>query len=828
MTVEDKDMRITNIRKNVIGAALFCIIAVSVLHAQKDAEKKHEWPFAGGNHGLTGVSPDTSVKPPFKRKWAYLTPSGRITAVPCAAAGRIYISMTEGGILALDAETGILCWKRLDLNTGFNWPGSSCDGKRVYHRQKNILRALDAETGKTLWTYTACKDHRKRCFTGKSTPMFAEGIVFFGRFDDTGAYAVGLNADTGKKVWSTLIGKPDWSISMPSYANGMFYVRSAHWQRTNNTGCIVAIKASDGKIVWKRDDIPVSTEGSACSTDGRIVCVVGGAEATAKGGEPLVLDAKTGKTLWSAWENGQSRGRSWHWSPVLYGNYILAGVEGIGSTFDIYDRNTGGKVGRAGLPSGASNCSVPAVSGRYAYMGGGLAGAGWRFGKGQRYAASSLGAIDMKARKPVWIYRLHTNTCSSPIIAYGKLYMCGAPGWVWCFEPVDKAPPPYPKPDLPQIKKWRSKDLKFSTCSGSSTKPAGGRSWPMYGGCPARCGLDLSIKTPIMPAWKFDTGGEVYSSAAIDRGTAYVGSDSGKLFALDLASGRKKWEFQADGPVHCSPAVGNGIVAVGADDGNMYGIDANTGKEKWSFQTLDWVRASPAIVDNTVVFGSWDRCVYALDLATGKKHWRYATHHKITAPPAVHNGRVFAGSGDWAIYGLDLASGRLLWHLLWGPATGTAVYKDMLVTLTMSGSVVCLCPENGHMATKKMGGNKGGGFGAPAFSKDMMYTARCGSSRDGLGMYNLKEGKKSRSWYQSKGSGCMETALVSRDLMIIATIQGTVEAHTLSDGTTRSTKLWEWKTPSGKMFHTAPAAASGYIVAGNDDGYVYGFRYRGK
>jgi hypothetical protein len=118
-------------------------------------------------------------------------------------------------------------------------------------------------------------------------------------------------------------------------------------------------------------------------------------------------------------------------------------------------------------------------------------------------------------------------------------------------------------------------------------------------------------------------------------------------------------------------------------------------------------------------------------------------------------------------------------------------------------------------------------YGAPAFSRDWMFLGSWLWNR-GMGMVNLKEEKSYHPRGQAGGSGCVETPLTTKDIMIIATISGTVEAHSIYDGKTPSRKLWEWKTPSGKMFHTAPVAADGHIVVGNDDGFIYGFRYTEK
>jgi hypothetical protein len=118
-------------------------------------------------------------------------------------------------------------------------------------------------------------------------------------------------------------------------------------------------------------------------------------------------------------------------------------------------------------------------------------------------------------------------------------------------------------------------------------------------------------------------------------------------------------------------------------------------------------------------------------------------------------------------------------------------------------------------------------FGAPAFSGNWMFLGRWLYFR-GMGIVNLREEKSYHPLGQASGSGCLETPLTTKDIMILATMTGKVEAHSVYDGKTPSRKLWEWKTSSGKMFHTAPVAAAGHIVVGNDDGFVYGFRYTEK
>jgi hypothetical protein len=163
-----------------------------------------------------------------------------------------------------------------------------------------------------------------------------------------------------------------------------------------------------------------------------------------------------------------------------------------------------------------------------------------------------------------------------------------------------------------------------------------------------------------------------------------------------------------------------------------------------------------------------------------------------------------------------------------GPTRGVAVYRDMVATLYLKGSdgaMAYLCPQNGEPAMKQVGGGwrRRAAFGAPAFNGDWLFFSRWFGG--GVGVVNLREERSYSRRFQSGAWGCLEAPLVTRDIMILATIRGTIEAYSIHDGKTSPKKLWEWKTPSGKMFHAFPAAAGGSLVVGNDDGCVYGFRY---
>src|SRR5213082_2644270 len=77
-----------------------------------------------------------------------------------------------------------------------------------------------------------------------------------------------------------------------------------------------------------------------------------------------------------------------------------------------------------------------------------------------------------------------------------------------------------------------------------------GQTWPMFRGGPALLGVaGGSLQGRLELLWSFKTGGSVRSSAAIEQDRAYIGSDDGNVYGLDLAGGKKLWGFKTAGPV---------------------------------------------------------------------------------------------------------------------------------------------------------------------------------------------------------------------------------------------------------------------------------------
>ncbi|MEU4231691.1 PQQ-binding-like beta-propeller repeat protein [Nonomuraea sp. NPDC026600] len=124
--------------------------------------------------------------------------------------------------------------------------------------------------------------------------------------------------------------------------------------------------------------------------------------------------------------------------------------------------------------------------------------------------------------------------------------------------------------------------------------------------------------------WTRTTGDAVQSSPAEADGVVYVGSDDGKVYALDARTGHINWTFTTGGPVHTRPDVANGVVYIASRDGKVYALSATTGKIRWTYVTQKAAYARPTVQGDVVYVGSEDHNLYALDALTGEISWKFA------------------------------------------------------------------------------------------------------------------------------------------------------------------------------------------------------------
>jgi quinohemoprotein ethanol dehydrogenase len=165
--------------------------------------------------------------------WDYDTHTQRgLEATPIVVDGVMYTSGSVGQVYALDAKTGRPLWTFDPQNDLRVNQRACCDevnrGVAVWRAKVYVasfdghLFSLDASTGRTVWKVDTIVD-RKRAYTSTGAPEVAGKVVVIGNAGaeyDARGYVSAYDLDTGKLVWRfyTVPGDPSKPYENPELA----------------------------------------------------------------------------------------------------------------------------------------------------------------------------------------------------------------------------------------------------------------------------------------------------------------------------------------------------------------------------------------------------------------------------------------------------------------------------------------------------------------------------------------------------------------------------------------------------------------------------------
>ena len=347
-------------------------------------------------------------------------------------------------------------------------------------------------------------------------------------------------------------------------------------------------------------------------------------------------------------------------------------------------------------------------------------------------------------------------------------------------------------------------------------------SWPMHRGGPQLSGrAAVKIADAIELVWTFDTGQSVYSSAAIEDRRVFVGSNSGKVHALDLKSGEELWSFSTGGPVEATPCLIEGIVYVGSSDSVFYALDAASGELRWKFQTSDrilgganWTRI-PEFSSNLILFGSYDGSVYCLDAVKGDALWKYSTGSFVNGTPAIlSGGRAAIGGCDNFIYVIRIKDGEPLEKVDTEAyiAGSIAVFEGKGYLGHYSNAVIAFDTDTADILWTYNSGSFPFFSSAAVTSTNVLI-----GGRDRL-LHCLDRDSGRSVWtFQTRGQ-IDSSPVVGEERVVFGSNDGRLYAVDLSNGG----EVWSYEV--GAPLVSSPAVVDGWIVIGSEDGKVYAFR----
>ncbi|TMW67195.1 hypothetical protein Poli38472_012311 [Pythium oligandrum] len=151
-----------------------------------------------------------------------------------------------------------------------------------------------------------------------------------------------------------------------------------------------------------------------------------------------------------------------------------------------------------------------------------------------------------------------------------------------------------------------------------------------------------------------------------------VGTYAHKLLAFDSRSGALRWTRRVRGSVFATPAICSSaastdvfhlVCATTTGDISCFTLtNDDTVIVNWEKTLPAPVFSSPAITTaDVVVVGCADSCVYGLSLASGVVTWRMATQKPIFSSPCLYDDWLVIGSHDGAVRKIDTRDGVVAW-----------------------------------------------------------------------------------------------------------------------------------------------------------------------
>lgn len=170
--------------------------------------------------------------------------------------------------------------------------------------------------------------------------------------------------------------------------------------------------------------------------------------------------------------------------------------------------------------------------------------------------------------------------------------------------------------------------------------------------------------------WRFDLDGNLSSFPCYDGHLLYVGTNRGKLYALDPV-GAERWRVELperDGDSESEyphlltvETTADLVFAWGSEEGTLYAFETDDGTERWRVRTGENMYWFPGIVYSDTVYVNDRNTLRAFSVADGIERWRFDAESQLGGIPRAVDDTVYVGSED-RIYALSVAKGRERWR----------------------------------------------------------------------------------------------------------------------------------------------------------------------
>ena len=163
------------------------------------------------------------------------------------------------------------------------------------------------------------------------------------------------------------------------------------------------------------------------------------------------------------------------------------------------------------------------------------------------------------------------------------------------------------------------------------------------------------------PIWKTSIEGQVSTDAALFRGHVCVGTEEGRIFALDAAGeGRVVWIYEAGSPVVSGPEVFEDRMFFMTEDGRIHALNPS-GRLLWSADAGGRSSGPLLIVKTMAYYGTEDRHIRGFDLERRRIRWSMRVGGHVAARPKIRDNTLYVLTTEGVLYGMMAHRGDIRW-----------------------------------------------------------------------------------------------------------------------------------------------------------------------
>ncbi len=233
-----------------------------------------------------------------------------------------------------------------------------------------------------------------------------------------------------------------------------------------------------------------------------------------------------------------------------------------------------------------------------------------------------------------------------------------------------------------------------------------------YPACNGVCCIEVGSGDLV---WHTRTDATVKNSVAVADGICGAVSVTGRVYALEEASGHLLWQANLPGYperwIYTSPVIADGTLYAGAKT-SYAAFDLKTGEQQWYVPIEDsdnWsCYASPQVYEDLLLLLVQRRGLMALDRQSGNVVWEQQIGVEYPYPTPVVAGDLLVSGGDSSgllgeashLTALQAISGEVVWDKPILPArypTGLLVRDGLIFATTPGGEALCFDCHSGAL-----------------------------------------------------------------------------------------------------------------------------------